>query len=290
MVKKEQDRSFISFKVKLLFTLLIAFGSWLWIERDHLQNWSSDFLSYVDNRDLLVLDAKYTPEQIIKANYSDLAGLKNGDWQEPILKYYPYLLLDIKYQENQQSREGVLLWGMVSGEMVIDTTTWENSHGFRDCLECKAGHSDFKIIQALAKNNGVMSLESLQKELQVERSSLDLWLENAKKKHLITQNGAKVQLHFENPRLLVQPQTQINHQLVSKPSTTIIKEPRQFSRNQILTMVKAAFGEDLKVRSEQEVYLPVYSLKIVNADKSVYNAEWNAVTGQRIYPYYLSMK
>ncbi len=290
MAKKEPSKSLFSRYIILALLGASVGGWWLWKEQTAIENWKNDFLAYIDNRDILALEAKYTPEQIIKANYTSLAGIDKSDWQEPTLKYYPYLLLDVKYTENQKSREGVLLWGLVNGEMVLNTLTWETTHGFKDCLECQASRSDFRIMQTLARHQNAMSVENLQKELQVERSTLDLWLENAKQKHLVVQKGPLIQLHFENPKLLVEPQTQVERQLVSKPSANAQKMKREFNRSQILAMVKEAFGDDLKVRNEQEVYLPVYNLKIVNADQSVYSSDWNAVTGERIYPYYLSIQ
>lgn len=291
VAKKAEPRK-SSFSRFMVLTLIVAAaGGWLlWKEQPQIENWKNNFLAYIDNRDIMALDVKYTPEQIVKANYPDLVSLNKSNWQEPTLKYYPYLLLDVKYTENQKSREGVLLWGLVNGEMVLNTLTWETTHGFRDCLDCQATRSDFKIMQALARHQNAMSVEELQKQLQVERSTLDLWIENAKYKHLIVQKGPLLQLHFENPKLLVEPQTQIDRQLVSKPSANTQKADRVFNRSQVLAMVKAAFGDDLKVRNEQEVYLPVYNLKIINADQSVYSTDWNAVTGQRIYPYYLANK
>ena len=79
--------------------------------------------------------------------------------QNTVLKYYPYFLLDVKYPDQSKTREGVLLWGLNNGEMVLNTETWESTHGFRDCLECQAGRSDFKILQALARRQGMMPVE-----------------------------------------------------------------------------------------------------------------------------------
>lgn len=296
MAKKSAAKSSYSFRFfpLLLFVAIGGGGWWLWKNNAVLEidNWKNKLLAYVDNRDILTLEAKYTPDQMIDAYRAELKAPDDSDrtWQEPVLKYYPYLLLDVKYTEDQKSREGVLLWGLVDGEMVLNTVTWETSHGFKDCLDCQASRSDFKIMQALARASGPLSVESLQKDLQVERETLDMWLESAKYKHLIVQKGPMVQLHFQNPKLLVIPQTQMDRHLVSKPSANSQKVDRVFNRNQILAVAKASFGDDFKVRSEQEVYLPVYTLQVRNPDGSVYSSDWNAVTGQRIYPYYWALR
>lgn len=291
MAKKESPKSSSSFSrfYLFLFILIVVGGGYLWKEQQAIENLKDNLLSYIDNRDILAFEVKHTPEQIIKAHYPELVSQDDASWQEPTLKYVPYFLLDVKYTEDLKSREGVLLWGLVDGEMVLNTTTWETTHGFKDCLECQATRNDFRIIQALARHPHPTSIDNLQKELQVERDTLNLWVENAKFKHLIVQNGPLLQLHFENPKLLVVPQTQINSQLVSTPSANTKKVSAVYNRNQILALVKAAFGEDVKVRSEQIVYLPVYNFKSTKQDQ-MYSADWNAVTGLQIYPYYMSSK
>jgi hypothetical protein len=288
MAKKEQTTSSSRrFPFLILFLLLGIGGWWAW-HSDALANWKDQVLQYIDNRDIVTLEARFLPEQIIAAHRQELLGNEKRSLQNTVLKYYPYLLLDVKYPDDNKTREGVLLWGLHDGEMVINTELWETTHGFRDCLECQATRSDFKILQALARHLGVMSVEALQKELRVEREVLTSWIEGAKQKHLIVQKGNLLQLHFENPKLLVTPQTKFKHHLVSKPRGDGQKMPRNYSRSQIMETIQAAFGSEFKVRKEEEVFLPVYSLEILNPDGSVQVSEWNALTGQRIMPHYLS--
>lgn len=289
MAKKELEKS-SSFRLPLLILLIFVIGSgwWLWKEHTIVDNVKDRLLAYIDNQDILTLESKYTPEQIMEAHRPEIIGQDKRSWQEPVYKFYPYLLLDVKYTEDQKSREGVLLWSLFDGEMVLNTETWETTHGFKDCLECQANRNDFKVMQILARHQGSAPIETLQKDLHVERETLDPWIESAKQKHLVVQKGTLLQLHFENPKLLVLPQTQIKQQLVSKPSSNAKKEPRNYSRNQILAIAKASFGDNFKVRNEQEVYLPVYNLQVLNQDGSTFSSDWNAITGQQIYPYYLS--
>ena len=70
--------------------------------------------------------------------------------------------------------------------------------------------------------------------------------------------------------------------LVSKPMNEGQKVPRTYSRSQIMGITQAAFGSDFKIRNEQEIFLPVYSLEILNPDGSVQISEWNALTGKPI--------
>jgi hypothetical protein len=286
MAKKEQCASSRRLVI-IVFILLVCGGWWAW-HSIAFTNWKDQILQYIDNRDIVTLEARFSPQQIIEAHRSELLGNDKRTLQNTILKYYPYLLLDVKYPDQAKTREGVLLWGLNDGEMVLNTETWEKTHGFRDCLECQATRSDFKILQALARRQGIMTSEELQKELQVEREILNSWIEGAKKKHLIVQKGNSWQLHFENPKLLVTPQTKIQQHLVSKPLGEGQKMAKTYSRGQIIEMTQAAFGADFKIRSEQEIFLPVYSLEILNPDESMQISEWNALTGQRISPHYLT--
>lgn len=286
MAKK--DRKFFSRRLFaiILFSLLII--GWAW-HNAQIANWKDQVLQYVDNRDIVILEARFLPEQIIEAQQQEFSSNDKRTLQHTILKYYPYLLLDVKYSDNtSRTREGVLLWGLNDGEMVLNTELWETTHGFRDCLECQATRTDFKILHALARHQNSMTIEELQKELHVEREVLNSWIEGAKKKHLIVQKANLLQLHFENPKLLVTPQTKIKQLLVSKPLVNGHKIPKTYTHNQIINITQAAFGNDFKIRNEQEIFLPVYSLEILNPDGSVQTAEWNALTGQRIIPHYFS--
>lgn len=290
MAKKGQALSPQRLPILILIVLLAGGGWWIW-QSPALANWKDQLFHYVDNRDIITLEARFLPEQIAETHRQELLGSDNKrTLQNTVLKYYPYLLLEVKYPDQSRTREGILLWGLNDGEMVLHTETWETTHGFRDCLECQATRADFKILYALARRQTPMPIEELQKELHVERETLNSWIEGAKKKHLILQKGSLLQLHFENPKLLVTPQTRMNQPLVSKPRGEGQKVPRNYSRNQILEMTQAAFGSDFNIRHEQEIFLPVYRLEILNPDGSIKVSEWNALTGQRIFSDSLSKR
>lgn len=281
MAKKEKiTKSFISFPVILVLLALGGAGWWFW---DYSENVRNTLYSYIENSEILTLESKYTPEQLMESHRYDLLGSNTKrTFQEPTSKYYPYLLLDVKYTGDKKSREGALLWSLNNGEMVLNTETWEVTHGFKDCLDCNATRNDFKVLLVLARHGGTLSVEDLQKELHIERELLEPWVASAKDKHLIIQKGNLLQLHFENPRILVIPQTKFKQHLVSKPIENGQRVSRTYSRNEIVKMAKAAFGDDFTIRSEREVFLPVYSLRVLNSDGSVHTVDWNAITGQKI--------
>ena len=288
MAKKEQKRSRVS---RLpIFLLILGLGVGGWLAWNYSFQWKDILLQYVENGEVLTLESHYTPEQIMASHRAELIGNNSKRvYQDASLVYYPHLLLDVKFTEDKNSKEGTLLWGLTDGELVLNTDTWETTRGFKDCLECRANRYDFKILQALAKNKGPLTFEGLQNELHIERELLEIWIEEAKSKHLIIQKGNSVQMHFENPKILVTPRSLIKQHFVSKPITGGQRVVKTYSRGQMIELTKALFGSDLKIRNEQEIFLPVFSINVLNPDGSMHTSEWNAVTGQRINPSYLKL-
>jgi len=271
----------------LLFIAVIAAGGWwLWDNDSQLKDTVSQ---YIGNRDLLTLEARYSAQDIMDAHRNELLVDNQHTFQEPSLKFYPYLLLEVKYSlPDKKTREGLILWGMEDGEIVLNTDTWEKTHGFQDALAANATRNDYKIMNLLASRGGWLSRENLIKELQIEPETADNWLDSARQKHLIVQQGGGYQLHFENPKLLITPQTKISQGIVTKPYDHGSRVASRFSQSQIEKASKAAFGSDFTIRSVKEVYLPVFSIEVLNPDGSVLTSNWNALNGQRINPRYLS--
>jgi hypothetical protein len=264
----------------------IGLGSW-WLY--HNQGEIKDTIKqYVENGEFLTLEAKYTGQQIMEANRKMLLADDQHKFQEPILKFSPYLLLEVKYfPSDQKPREGVILWSLVDGEMVLDTSTWERTHGFEDAIAADATRHDFKILNALAKNGGIMTRDQLQKELHLEIDTITPWIDSTLKKHLVVQKGNELQLHFQNPKILVPPQTKISQWLSTKPYSHAQRVSSKYSKSQIENISKAAFGSDFTIRHINEVYLPIYNIEVLNPDGSITSTEWNAQSGQRINPKYL---
>lgn len=242
---------------------------------------------YVENGEFVTLKARYTPEQIMEAHKKELLPDNQHVFQEPTVKYYPYLLLEVKYlQSDKKSREGMALWSLVDGEMVINTETWEQTHGFEDAINADANRNDFKLMQALARQRGSASTEQLQRDLHVEKETLYQWVESASNKYLIVQKGNEIQLHFQDPKILVQPETKITDWLVKKPYSHSQLVAGRYSQSQIQKIAKAAFGEDFAIRNATEVFLPIYVIDVVNPDGSTLTTFWNAITGERLSPRY----
>ncbi len=264
----------------------VGFGAYsLWEANPNLH---SAIGQYVDNGEIKTLEVRYTPEKIMELYRKELLSDNERTFQKADLQFYPHVLFNVKYTaQDKKTKEGTLLWSLVNGEMVIDCHNWETTHGFEDAINAQANRNDFKILNALEKAKGKLTLEHLQKELQLEQDVLISLVENAKEKHLIVQKGNEIQLHFQNPRLLVAPQTKISQCVVSKPYNHSQKVSRRYSPGQIEKISKAAFGQDFTIRTQEAIYLPIYSIDILNQDGSVRTVQFNAVTGIPIKSHYL---
>lgn len=274
----------------LYVVLLVGFlgiGSWwLWENNGFIRSLVDQ---YVDSGHFLTLEARYTADQIMEQHRKELLGDDQHSFLEPTLRFYPYILMEVKYSlADRKTREGVILWGMEDGEMVVNTETWETTHGFDDLIAAGATRGDFKVVNALASKGNTLGHEELQRMLQVEPDLLDEWLQSARQKQLIVQRGNLYQLHFQNPRILVPPATKINQWLVTKPYNHAMRVQARFGKSDIEKTAKAAFGNDFTVRNAKEVFLPIYNISVLNPDGSVRASYWNALNGKRVFPRYFN--
>jgi len=269
-------------KLPLILTTaaLLAGAAWYFNSTDHIAGLVQQ---YVENGEFITLKARYTPEQIMEVNRKDLLVDNQHSYQDSGLKFHPYVLMEIKYtQPDKKSREGMMLWSLVDGEMVTNTETWEKTHGFEDAINAGATRNDFRLMHALSKLRGTATFEQLQKELRLEKETLVSWIDSAVAKHLVVQRGNELQLHFQDPKISVQPETKMTDWLVKKPYNHAQRLSSRYSIGQIQKVAKAAYGDDFAVRTSTEVFLPVYSIDVLNPDGSTFTSYWNAITGQKL--------
>ena len=261
-----------------LFAGLAIF--WMWINYPSVRNKSLDVLQ---SKKFKTLEVRYSAESIMEAHKKDLLKDQEHTYLEPRLIFHPYLLMEVKYSSSHdKTGEGLILWSMVDGEMVINTNSWEKTHGFTDCIQAGADRDDFKIINALAANSGFMDRETLQRTLNVENTTLDTWLEACRKKSLIVQSGNNYRLHFQNPIMQVSPETKLDQWLVTKKLRSASKVSQKFRASQIEHTARSAFGGDFAIRKTTEVFIPVYSITVQNPDGSVMTTFWNALNGKKL--------
>ncbi len=233
------------------------------------------------------LEANFFPEEIIRTNKELLIACTHGTLSTPQLMFFPYLLLDVKFSQGgifkSDTNEGFVLWSLVDGEMVLDTSTWERSKGFEDCLIFSANKENFKILKTLSFLGGVASRENLYSILGESKKKVDAWISDCCYKNLVTTNGSKVRLHFKHPKLEIRPYTEFKHPIVSYKIPKNIKiKHQEYSPAQVKEIAYLAFGPDFVIRREKKIFIPVYELTIVNPDGSIWVSYWNAINNKRL--------
>ena len=240
-------------------------------------------MEYVNSGNFHTLEARFTAQQIMDINKKKLLKDERHMFLEPVVKFSPYLLMEVKYtHKDLGTGEGVILWDLLEGEMVLNTNQWEKTHGFSDCILANIEKNEFKVINALAEKGGILDRETLLRNLQVENDVLGGWLNTCRRKKLVVQTGSQYRLHLQNPKLAVKPHTVIDDRLVTKSYKSNERLPKRFSHNQIKRIAEAAFGQDFAIKHTLDVYLPIYCITIENPDGSVHTSYWNAINGHQL--------
>jgi hypothetical protein len=235
------------------------------------------------------LEIRYGADQIMQASRRELLKDNRHKFLEPSLKFVPYLLLDVKYiHPKNKTKEGVILWDLIDGEMVIDTKDWEKTHGFGDCILAGADPQEFKIINYLSSRNGRADREELSKALRVDNELLNAWIESCRRKKLVVQVGNYYRLHLDHPRMHTIPATRLGERLVTKPYRNATRLNRRFSLSQIEKLALAAFGYDFAIRKSTDIFLPVHCIVVQNPDGSTQITHWNALNGKRIASHFVN--
>ena len=229
------------------------------------------------------LEARFSAEQIMENFSSKLLKNETYDYLEPELQFQPYLLMEVKFSRgDDQTGEGVILWDLIDGEMVMTTQDWDKSHGFADCLLAKADKQEFKVINALARGGGFIDRSSLLQSLNIEDDLLDSYIESCRRKKLIVPTGNGFRLHFEEPNLNIKPATLIDSPIVTKHFRYAHRLPRRFAPQEIMNLAEAAFGSDFAIRRTLTVYLPIHVITVQNPDGSLRTTYWNALNGKQL--------
>lgn len=258
---------------------LAGYGIWYFGD-SHLEL-QSKIQEIFDTGHFHTLEVRYTANQIMDSHRKELLKDNRHVYLEPILRFYPYLLLEVKYALSEDStNEGVILWDQTDGEMVINTKDWDKTHGFGDCINANTERNEFKILNILAKKGGSIDRKGLTKALHVENDILDAWIDSCRKKQLVVQSGNLYRLHLQNPKLRTIPETKLEERLVTKPYRGAIRLHKRYSASQVERIAKAAFGHDFAIRKMTDIYLPVHTIVVQNPDDSIQMSHWNALNGR----------
>lgn len=268
----------ISVFTSLIFGFFII--SWIWFNYPETRTYVLDKAS---RKKFNTLEVRYSAESIMEIHKKELLKDVSHVYLEPKIKFHPYLLMEVKYNRSQEKTgEGLILWSLTDGEMVINTSSWEMTHGFKDCIGAGADKDDFKVINSLAAKGGSSDRESLSKVLNIDNDILDNWIENCRRKSLIVQNGNNYRLHFQNPKLQVIPETKLDQSIVSKSGKYAARISKKFRPSQIENVARSAFGNNFAIRKKTEIFLPIICIVVQNPDGSLTSTHFNALNGKKL--------
>ncbi len=229
------------------------------------------------------LEIRHSAEQIMEENRKILLRKSGAVYLDPILKFYPYLLLEVKFTpSNNKTKEGIILWDLTDGEMVLDAEDWEKSHGFGDCMQMSVQDQEFKILDYISRNGKASDEAKMAEELKTETHVIDIWLKNCIRKGLVIASHDGYRLHLEKPCLARVPETKVKRRPVTHPYKASYKVPQQFSAAKVERMARVAFGKSFSVRRTSLIFLPVYNITVQNPSGSVHTSFWNATNGVRL--------
>jgi hypothetical protein len=278
-------QGFIIRGMRIISTLVtlagLGYGAyWISENRPELKR---EVIEFVNSGNFNTLEARYTAKQIMDIHKKELLKTDQHKFLESKTQFSPYLLMEVKYtKQNTETGEGVILWDLVDGEMVINSNRWEKTHGYCDCIKNNIDQNEFRIINALSLHSGTLDRESLVRILQVENDVLGRWLVSCQKKKLIVQTGSFYRLHLQTPRLALRPETIIDDRIVTKSYKSSERMSKKFSHNQVKRIAEASFGKDFAVRHTLDVYMPIYSITVENPDGSHHTSYWNAINGYEL--------
>ena len=193
--------------------------------------------------------------------------------------------MEVKFtNKNCKTEEGIILWDLIDGEMVIDTRRWEKTHGFSDCINANADHYEYEILKTIVQNGGRATHQTLVNTLKLDPNLVDSWIERAHKKKLIIKRNNSYHIHLQTPLIDVKPTTLIAIPLVTKSYKHSEHTSRRYSPKQITRAAQAAFGEHFAIRNTQELFLPIYGITVENPDGSHHTTHWNGLNGKSISP------
>ncbi len=267
--------------ISSVFSLLAVAGGgyWYYHHNPEVKNLVNE---YLHQGEFHTLEVRYSAEEIMAREKKQLIKTPQHSFLPAVIKFHPYALMEVKYSADQQTKEGVMLWSLVDGELILNTENWQSTHGFADCINAKATKEEFRLLNLLSRKGGHADREMIIRDLKMENDVLDRLVEGCRQKKLLVQKGNQYRLHFSNPRLALTPETKLDQWLVSKSYTGMERAEKRFSLSEIEKVACNAFDSDFTIRHTTEIYLPIYVIGVQNPDGSVMTTQWNALNGKRV--------
>lgn len=265
----------------LITVATLAYG-YMWFSKNY-PTITDGTLSFVSGQELTGIRPIYTPEQVLDRHATNLTrhgGVISGD---PDILYVPVLLLNVKYADTfYTTGEGVLLFDLLDGEMILNINTLEKTHGLADCLRAQASKHECKVISLMAKKGGQLGRESIKRGLRVDMDLVDEWVDNCRQKKLIVPSGNGYRLHMQNPRLPNSPVTYVDNPLTTFRSKRFSGRKPQFDTAHIPSLCTAFFGSDFGIKTQEIAYLPIYRINVEGLDKDITTLYFNSISGKPI--------
>lgn len=264
----------------MVLGIAAAAGYWAYTHTERLQQY---VLPSTKEESIDTFEALILPNDLL-TKQPHLLTTQGHSFGPVTLYFAPQLLLSVKYShDSKSSKASTAVWDMIDGELVIDTNTFDHTQGFADCLASQAGADDFRILRTLTQSGGTLSKEAIIKELGGDDSAICERIENLKKRHLVIIANDVVRIHVESPLFKIEPSTLLTKPIVHRTTLYGNLLPTTFSKSDIETLVKAAFGQDLAIRNSRLVYIPTYEIQVNNPDGSVRKTYWNAISGKEMW-------
>jgi len=265
-----------------LFTLAMGGAGLFYLaeKNPQLKEKAEEILNF---RTTTAMEIRYGADQIMEKEQRALLREKGARFLDPELTFVPYLVLEVKYNDGRRTKEGVILWDLTDGEMVLDTKSWEKTHGFADCILTGAHRGEVEIVTLLAKKGGSLDQKTIADHLEIDLPMAELLLSSCQKKNLILSTGSsRYRLHLENPKLTSTPETSIDIPLASKGYKRASRAPSQYSIYQVKKIAQLAFGESFSIRKSSEIFLPVHRICVQQGSGAIETTSYNALTGKRL--------
>ncbi len=273
----------VGFLVNIAMCCALAYGGvYSWREFPQVrqfvrEHWPSEW----PGEEMIALEARFSEQQLVERFKKPLLSTDEHHVNRTSCEFHPYLLMEVKFNKDQDaSGEGILLWSLEDGEMVLRTSRWATTHGFADCLDRGADRNDLRILNTLARRGWRLDRQAILTDIHADPEQIDTWLESCRHKQLIVQHGNTYRIHLQNPIWATQPTTEIESPLVQRGRARGTRTPKYYTQSKIEELSQAVFGSDFAVRSKREVYLPVYLIEVQNPDGSKKSSRWNAFTGE----------
>ncbi|MDN3507201.1 MAG: hypothetical protein P0S96_08230 [Simkaniaceae bacterium] len=270
--------------MRLLFTLftLASFGGGLYWLADKNPDLKQKAEEFIDFRTTTALETRFDSMQVMEMHQKKLLREKGARYLDPELKFFPFLLMEVKYLDaKNRTKESLILWDLTDGEMVLDTKNWEKTHGFADCILSRATPQELKILHTLGSNT--TTAENLEAKLALEAPILNVLLHSCERKNLIIQTDSNgYRLHMENPKLTSEPKTNLHEQLTTRAHKKATRAKSHFKSSSVERLVKMAFGETFSIRTKSEIYLPIHRIVVQNPDGSIQTSHFNGLTGKEL--------